>query len=58
MTWRFRIPASVSSNIQDGGYGGNLETLQTASDSELLKAIGSNSQDGHHETMHYENISI
>ena len=27
-----------SSNIQDGGHGGNLETLQT-SDSDLLKAI-------------------
>ena len=46
VTWRFRIAASFSSNIQDGGHGGNLETLQT-SDSELLKAIGSDSQDGH-----------
>ena len=30
---------SFSSNIQDGGHGGNLETLQTTSDSGLLKAI-------------------
>ena len=52
MTWRFRIAASFSSNIQDGGHdGGTLETLQTTSDSELLKAIGSDSQDGHHGTM-------
>ena len=32
--------------------GGNLETLQTTSDSGLLKAIGSDSQDGHHGTYH------
>ena len=30
---------SLSSTIQDGGHGGNLETLQTTSDSELPKAI-------------------
>ena len=30
---------SFSSSIQDDGHGGNLETLQTTSDSELLKAI-------------------
>ena len=30
---------SFSSNIQDGGHGGNLETLQTTSDSDLLKSI-------------------
>ena len=41
---------SFSSNIQNGGHGGNLETLQT-SDSELLKAIWSDSQDSHHGTM-------
>ena len=34
-----------------GGHGGNLKTLQTTSDSELLKAIGSDSQDGHHGTI-------
>ena len=28
-----------TTSIQDGGHGGNLETLQTTSDSELLKAI-------------------
>ena len=39
MTWRFRIAALFSSNIQDGGHGGNLETLQTTSDSELLKEL-------------------
>ena len=39
MTWRFRIAASFSSNIQDGGHGGNLEILQTTSDSELLKDL-------------------
>ena len=39
VTWRFRIAASLSSNIQDGGRGGNLETLQTTSDFELLKAV-------------------
>ena len=39
VTWRFRIAKSFSANIQDGGHGGNLETLQTASDSGLLKAI-------------------
>ena len=50
VTWRFKIAASFSSNVQDG-QGGNLETLQTTSDSELLKAIGSDSQDGHHGTM-------
>ena len=27
------------SNIQDGGHGDNLETLQTTSDSELPKTI-------------------
>ena len=37
VTWRFRIAASFSSNIQDGGHNGSLETLQTTSDSELLK---------------------
>ena len=46
-----RIAASFSSNIQDGGHDGNLETLQTTSDSELLKAIGFDSQDGHHGKM-------
>ena len=51
VTWSFRIAASFSSNIQDGGHRCNLETLQTASDSELLKAIGSDSQDSHHGTM-------
>ena len=51
VTCRFRIAASFSSNIQDGGHGGNLETLQTRSDSELLKAIRSDKQDGHHGTM-------
>ena len=37
--WRFRFAESFSSNIQDGGHGGNDETLQTTSDSKLLKAI-------------------
>ena len=46
MTWRFRT--ANSSNIQDGGHGGNLITLQTTSDSELLKAIWPDSKDGHH----------
>ena len=32
---RFRIPKSFSSSVQDGGHGGNLETLQTTSDSGL-----------------------
>ena len=39
MTWRFRIAKWFSSSIQDGGHAGCLETLQTKSDSELLKAI-------------------
>ena len=30
---------SFSSNIHDGGDGGKLETLQTTSDSELLKTV-------------------
>ena len=51
VTRTFVIAASFSSNIQDGGHGGNLETLQTTSDSELLKAVGSDSQDGHHGTL-------
>ena len=51
VTWRFRIVASFISNIQDGDYDDNLEILQTTSDSELLKAIRSHSQDGHHGTM-------
>ena len=51
VTWRFRIAALFSSNIQDGDLGGTLETLQTTSDSELLKAIGSDSQDGHYGTV-------
>ena len=51
VTWRFRIAESFSSSIQDDGHGGNLETLQTTSDSELLKAIWPDSQDGHHGTM-------
>ena len=46
-----RIAESFSSNTQDDGHGGNLETLQTTSDSELLKAVWSDSQDGHHGTM-------
>ena len=37
--WRFRIVESFSSSILDDGHGGSLETLQTTSDSELLKAI-------------------
>ena len=37
--WRFRIAESFSSSTQDDGHGGILETLQTTSDSELLKAI-------------------
>ena len=51
MTLRFKIAALFSSSIQDGSHGGNLETLQITSDSELLKAIESDSQDGHHGTM-------
>ena len=51
VAWRFKIAASFSSSIQDGGHGGNLETLQITSDSELLKTIGSDSQDDHHGTM-------
>ena len=51
VTWRFRIGESFSSNIQDGGHGGNHETLRTASDSELLKVIESDSQAGQHGTM-------
>ena len=39
------------SSIQDGGHGGNLETLQTTSDSELLKAIWFDTQNGHHGTI-------
>ena len=50
VTWRFTIVASFISNIQDGNHDDNLETLQT-SDSELLKAIRSDIQDGHHGTM-------
>ena len=38
MKWRFRNAELLSSSIQDDGHGGNLETLQTTSDSELLKA--------------------
>ena len=49
--WRFRIAESCSSSILDDGHGGNLETLQTASDSDLLKATWFDSQDGHHGTM-------
>ena len=37
--WRLRIAESFSPSILDGGHGGNLETLETTSDSELLKAI-------------------
>ena len=36
---------SVSPKIQDGGQYGNFETLQTTSDSKLLKAILPESQD-------------
>ena len=39
MAWRFRIARSFSSNIQGGDHGGSFETLQSTSDSELLKAI-------------------
>ena len=39
MKWRFRIAESFSSSIQDDDHSSNLETLQTTSDSELLKAI-------------------
>ena len=51
VTWRFRITKSFSSNIHDGGHGSNFETFQKMSDSGLLKAIYSDSQDGHHGTM-------
>ena len=51
VTLRLRIAALVSSSIQDGGHGGNLESLQTTSDSELLKTIESDSQDVYHGTM-------
>ena len=37
--WRFRVAESLSSSIQDDGHVSNLETLQTTSDSELLKAV-------------------
>ena len=37
--WRFGIAESFSSSIQDDGHGGSLETFQTTSSSELLKAI-------------------
>ena len=43
MTWRFRI--AISKMV---AMGGNLETLQRTSDSELLKAIGSDIRDVHH----------
>ena len=49
VTWRFKIAKSFSSSIQDCNHSGNLETLQTTSDSKLLKAIWSDSQDGHHD---------
>ena len=49
--WRFRIAESFSSSIQDEGHGSNLETLQLTSDSELLKAIWSDSQDGYNGTI-------
>ena len=52
MLWRFRIAKMFSSNIQDGSHVGSLEALQTTSDSGLLKAISSDSQDGHHDTYH------
>ena len=39
MKWRFRIAEIFISSIKDDGHVGNLETLQTTSDSELLKAI-------------------
>ena len=51
MKWRFRIAESSSSSIQEDGHGGSLETFQPTSDSELLKAICSDSQDGHHGTI-------
>ena len=41
----------MTNRFQDGGHGGNLKTLGTTSDSELLKAIVSDSQDGHHGTI-------
>ena len=52
VTWGFRIVESFSSSIQDGGHGGSLETLQTTSDSELLKAVGSDSPRWHNLTYH------
>ena len=39
MKWSVRIAESFSFSIQDDGRGGNLEILQTTSDSELLKAM-------------------
>ena len=36
---RFRFAEAFNSSIQNDGHGSNLETLQTTSDSELLKAI-------------------
>ena len=44
MEWRFRIAESFSSSFQDDCHGSNLETLQTTSDSEWLKAVISDSQ--------------
>ena len=43
--WRFIVAESFRSSIQDDGHGSNLETFQATSDSELLKAILSDSQD-------------
>ena len=51
MKWRFRVAETFSSSIQDDGCGSDHETLQTKSDSELQKAIRSDSQDGHHGTI-------
>ena len=52
VTWRVRIAKIVHFQYPRWRNWGNLETLQTKSDSELLKAIWSDSQDGHHGTIY------
>ena len=56
MTWRLGIAKLFSSNIQDGGHGSNLETLQTTSDSGLLKAVLSDTKMAHYKAYHDQPI--
>ena len=49
---------SFRSDVQDSRHGGHVESLETPSESELLKTIWSDSQDSHRDIMQHIMISL